>query len=148
MMLSRRGVVLVCLVTTLALIQSTAGVDAILSDRGVDVSVAEDPDAVLGMELSSIQVGENGSDGATLATFVNRFPNSVDLSVAVNDPSGPPTLENIAGPGTLSSGESGKLTADVVCNNETGTQSVGLDIEASSDGALLSATRDVEIACG
>jgi hypothetical protein len=148
----------VCLVTTTGAFSSTT------ADRSVSVSVADDEDAYLGIEIDDPVVverestggtnntTENGTNAAdewsedmTLLTFTDDFGTSLDVDVSVAE-SGEPSVDLATGTVSLASGETAAVEATVTCRGDN-SRDVTLDVTATGDGVVVDLTRAVEIRC-
>lgn len=130
------------------LVAQTGAFSTIEADRSVQVTVGDDQSAYLGVETESVSVPGNATTSATLATLTNRFGSSIDVSVAVSEESdSPPELTNVDGPGTLSSGESGPVEADVTCDDSASEETVSLEIVATGTDVSAELTQSVDVTC-
>lgn len=136
-----------CLALVLAVAQ-TGAFSAAIAERGVDVDVGDDQSAYLGVQEHSVSVPGNATTRATLATVTNRFGSPLDVSVSVaGDEEAPPTLSSVRGPGTLSTGESGAVVADVSCDDSAAVESVDVVVEGTGTDVGVELTRPVEVTC-
>lgn len=126
----------------------TGAFSAIAADRDVQVTVVDDQSAYLGVETDPVSVPGNTTTSATLATVTNRFGSSIDVSVTVTEGSDSyPTLTGVTGPGTLSSGESAPVVADVTCDDDANGERVDIGVEATGPDFGIQLTRSVEVTC-
>lgn len=125
----RRRLAIVGIVIGISLfVIGTTGVSTVSLDRGVSVSVAEDSEARLGIEITCI---DNSSSVAT--TITNRFESDIDLTLRSGDVT--VTIED------LDSRDSERITFP---KTEAGTV---VSIEALSDGATVRLYREIPSEC-
>lgn len=136
------------IVALAASVFATGGFASVDADRGVDVSIADDDDAYLGISTETATVAANRSDDERLASFTNRFEEDVTVDVTVVEGSDDhPTVENVSDPGTVAVGDTSHLTADVICENGTASEDLTLEIDASGSDVAVEATRQVTVEC-
>lgn len=153
----RRRFCLVLLLAAVALAVGAGGFEEATSDRAVAVSVADDDSALLGLTVQDPSLAHNTSRSQTehedveLLSVRNGFPNdieSVDVQV-VDDGGDVAGVTNVTrSSGTpLGSGETGDVTADIVCER-AGTASVELALTASGQASTVDVRRTVSVTCG
>jgi len=138
----------IVLVATSA-ISGTGSFSAVAADRAIEVSVADDEAAYLGLAYDETVTVEANETTVTLVAVTNRFPSSlaVDPELTEGDPDQPPAIESVDGPGELNSGESGPLSATIRCDNATASETVTVALEATGDGVRVSLQRELTVAC-
>ena len=131
-----------------AVTAGTGAFSATATDRGIEVAVVDDDEAYLGIETEPVSVPGNATTTVALATFTNRFPSAVDVSVTVTEGTDSvPTVGALAGPGTLESGERGTLSADLTCDDSAAEARVDLEVRATGPETSVELTRTVAVAC-
>jgi len=138
----------------LALVSATAtgGYGSVEADRGLDVSVAADDRAYLGVDSTDRSVPAGGATDVTVLTLENRFADrlgSIDVAVGGDDPT-PPVAQTTTGPAELRAGESGGVTVTVACDNGTAshrTETWTVTVVAAGQGAAVELARSVDITC-
>ncbi|WP_276271530.1 hypothetical protein [Haloarcula litorea] len=133
----------------------TAGFSAASVDRSVEVAVAEDPDAYLGIDRAEpVTVSGNESE-VTLLTLTNRFETNVEMfyDLTESEPGEPPSIESWGGPDRLGSGdvlesaERAPVTVIVSCGNSTASERYTFDLIADGGSVRVELERDVTVEC-
>lgn len=146
---------LALLLGTLALVGtavSTGGFSVVSADRQVDVSTAPDSQAFLGVETHDQTLRAGTNEDTPLVTLGNQFGVPLtDVEVTVAGSAPPPTVVDTSAkpvdvPSSLGVGESGTVTASVVCG---GSQSgvLTVDIYAAGRGVSVTMERTVRVDC-
>lgn len=132
----------------LVLAAGTGGFGAGDAERGVRAAVVDDDSAYLHVETAAPSRPNGLSRDVTLLTLTNAASTTLDsVTVSVSDAtSGAPAVRSVDTPVSLSPGEAGTATADVVCRPDA-SGPVTLDIEASGDGMAISLHRTVTVTC-
>lgn len=142
------------------LVTSTSGFSMASMDRGVSISVADNPaNAMIGIthdgpvRLTYGSTKANGSsphsEKVRLLTVTNNAGQRIDVSVVVTgDEPGPPNLQN--GPwmddNHLSVGESSSVAAEAVCAHQ-GPETWNVTVTADGDGMSAVVHHDVTVVC-
>jgi len=144
-------------VLALSLLVSTGSFSAVSADRGVDVTVADDDDAFLGITLESPVLDNGRHDGTELAAIQNRFGTpltEIEVTITGDDTQSPKLLPqgtpDVDVPDTLGPGDNGVIEADIQCSNAGGsgpTEDWQIHVSASSDSATVELTRTVTVEC-
>jgi hypothetical protein len=164
--MNRRIWLLVAALAALSLAFGTGGFSAAELNRGLSVSVADDPaDGYVGIEYiaspATVEYGSNDASGEDsrqkvhLLTLRNNLVDSVYYTVRVQDPTqAPPKLRGNSGPTYELGGQTGvgrgervRLSAPVVCAGNADQETWTLHITAESDGVTGELTREVTIEC-
>lgn len=125
------------LVLATTMLVSTGSFSALSADRGVDVAVAEDENAYLGVTTPENPTGTVG-ENFTLLTISDNSGSDLELdSVNIDDQS---PIELTSDPESF-----GAVT--VSCNQSADDQNVDVVIEASSDGMTVDKTKTVSVSC-
>lgn len=124
-------------------------------DRGINVDVVSDDEALVGYESSDITV--TGDETVVLVEVHNQFNEDVDLSIAdvevtVDRDEGDPDVTAIdTAEKAFSTGESGEIRGDIVCRGDgTAEVEVAVAVEGTGVRAELYGgreTRSFEITC-
>ncbi|RLN01389.1 hypothetical protein D3D01_00805 [Haloarcula sp. Atlit-7R] len=133
----------------MTLVVQTGAFTAVSADRSIEVTVADDEDALLGIDVQSVAVERNTTANVTLLTVENRFDSPMNLKTAVTGHEDNQRLNVTAvdAPASLSSGEQGSVVATVECVNTTVAEAVAVDLTASGDGASVALSRDLDAKC-
>ena len=132
--MNTRTLVVVCgaLAAVVALTTGTGGFTSATADRGVEVSVANDANALLGVERTTAGTG-NGTTNLTV-NVTNRFGTS-ELDTVTVRVDGEST--DLAETGPLTPGARGSATVTAVDCGST------IRVDASGDGVDVTLTRRV-----
>lgn len=137
--------------TALVLATATGGFTSGRADRAVEVAVAPDADAYLGVTSESPVALSSGEHAAVaLLTLHDQFAVSLtDLAVTLTegDASATPSVTLNATPDTLDPGGSGTVTADVDCGAGGNAEDVAVAVNATGPGVSVSLSRDVAVDC-
>lgn len=141
----RRLVLLSLAVASLALAAGTGAFTAMSADRGVDVRVADDDSAYIGIEKETPTITA-GTSTEILMTLENNFPDSsvtvVDFEATISNSKS--MVNNVT---DSWSGGSGEVSAEINCSQPR-TESLTFDINIVTDGGVsVSLTRSVKITC-
>jgi hypothetical protein len=139
-------------VAAVSLAVGTGALSSVSADRGVEISVADDDEALLGVTT----VGSDAiqSDGSTrsrdIVRITNRFADSITVDTTVTDPGGRPVLETARlDDGSLAAGEQATLTAEIRCasGNSTSVETWTVHVTATGDGVSVETTTEVTVEC-
>lgn len=150
---TRRLVVLAVLALAISVVTASGGFTTMTADRGVAVSVVDEDRMLLGVEPRAPELANGRHSDVGLLTLTNQFPGNVLTTVRANvtnpDPRPPLVLPgSVRTPAALSVGESGAVTADVVCaGGSSGTERLVVTVTAAGHGVRFSATRTVTVEC-
>lgn len=146
----RALLVVVAAALTVVAIVPTGGFTAASADRSVQIAVAPDDEAFVGIDTADPTLDNGRHADVELLRVHNGLgePVRVTASVARADRTGrPPTVRAVTGPGTLAPGESGAVTADAVCAAARETGTVTVELVVAGDGVDATMERDVKITC-
>lgn len=151
--MTRRVAIALALLGVAALVTSTAGFSSTIADRDVRVAVADDDDALVGVDQQNRSLRNGVHENETLLVLRNQFddgPLAVsNIRVAESDDPRPPKVENVSvasGGGTSTK----EIVADIKCANNTNNAEVFTvsAIVSANDGEVsVHLSRDVQIAC-
>lgn len=134
--------------------QGTNAVSSVTMEREIHVEVTDGAAllAVDGYDVDVSPAGENddyGTENARLVAVTNNLDQSVELSASVTDPrpDTEPTYVDVGVDGDLAPDETGYVYADVVCDDDTETESVEVTVEATNDETAIETTATAEVAC-
>lgn len=147
----RLWVVVAAVVVTIVLTVPTGGFSAASADRSMEVAVVEDTDGIVDVDRRQVRL-ENGHHEDVPLFVVGNDVAREGLTVtatAVGDAAcgRPPHVTAVSGPGQVAAGESGAVTADVVCAAARETGTVTVELVATTDDFQARMTRDVTIQC-
>ncbi|MFB6161154.1 MAG: hypothetical protein ABEJ61_08260 [Haloferacaceae archaeon] len=135
-MTRRRLLLAATVAVVLAFVTSTGAVSTVTMDRGVEVAVADDPNAYLGVERAVTGVGDGTANLSV--TVTNRFPSGADLATVEVTVDG--TTADLARGDPLAPGESATHAfRSVGCGDR-------IAVEAFGDGVRVRLYRSVT--CG
>lgn len=143
------SVALCALALSMTLVAQTGAVTSTSVERSIEVTVADDDDALLGIEVQSAEIERNTTANVTLLTVENRFDHSVDLNTTVTGDEDNQRLNVTAvdAPESLSSGELGSVVATFECANTTAAETLAVTLVASGDGTSVELSRDMDAQC-
>ncbi|WP_313694768.1 hypothetical protein [Halorarum halobium] len=120
---------------------NTRAFSQVTSNRGADVGVASDEDALLGLDV--VPSVESGSGPTRLVTATNNANVDLDVSVSLDDPSqGSLSPQSVV----LAPGESASFEVDLAANGPTGVDALPFTIDATNGGVLsITQTRRVDV---
>ena len=150
----RRIAVVLFALALLVTVSGTGAYSAASTDRGLTVDVVDDDEAYVGFESTTVYATNttNQTTTVTLATVTNRFSSPVELTDV--DVDAHPTLEIglIEDSGTIGSGESLAIRAEIRCGETLISSDVavsvsleGEDVAAALDGDTE--TRTATVSC-
>lgn len=124
----------------------TTGFSAVSADRGVDVSVVDDGEAYVGIEIVGDE--EYDEDRVKLLTVTNQFASDIEsLQVSVVDGSDAIEADSVKPEdSSVGIGEDTDVTAK--CTMDQSEGSVDLQITGEAGGASFDITRTVDVDCG
>lgn len=130
-------------------VSGTGSFSATAADRSMEVRVAEDENAYLGLDYDDTVTVDANETTVTLVAVTNRFSTvlSVDAELTEGDPDQPPAIESVDGPGDLDSGDTGTLSATVRCDNATASESVAVALDATGGQVRVALQRELTVAC-
>ncbi|RKS75166.1 hypothetical protein BDK61_4707 [Haloarcula quadrata] len=143
------SVALCALALSMTLVAQTGAVTSMSAGRSIEVAVADDEDAFVGIDVQSVEVERNATENVTLLTVENRFDHSVDLDVVVTGAEDNQRLNVTAvdAPKSLNSGERGSVVATVECANATTAEMLTVALSASGGGTSVKLPRDMNAQC-
>ena len=149
MKLSSLSVLLCALALSMTLVAQTGAVTSVSAERSMEVAVADDEDAPVGIDVQSVEVQRNATENVTLLTAENRFDHSVDLNttVAGDEDNQRLNVTAVDAPASLNSGERGSVGATVECENATAAETLAVTLVASGDGSSVELSRDSNAKC-
>jgi hypothetical protein len=130
------------------------------AERPFEVSVADDKNALLGVETHSIETANQPSHGE-LATLHNRFDQPVKVSLSFDEdvPNDQPKLKRLStgdsSSGTfpetftfdLEEGDMETVDATVMCNNATEGAAWDVAISAEGESVSVETTDTIQVHC-
>ena len=138
-----------------SLVVGAGAFSSVSADRGVEVSVVDDDEAMLGIE-DGPHAFPNGNEDRELLTVTNRFAQSVTVTARITDSGdgGVPTLKDSTDRKTmtLDSGDTGNFEWKVQCSAQGGkanpqTETWTIDVLANGSAASVQTTQTVTIEC-
>lgn len=147
MTLGKRIAVAGFVAAAVLLATATGGFSAVAADRAVDISVADDRYALLGIEVGDTD-GTVGGDPFTLLTLTDNFPQDVDADKVAVTSDGAPIEVTLDDDAAEADGEllqmDDRLDVTVACTRPTdGPESVTLHIVASGDDVTVTKDKTV-----
>ncbi|MDT3434844.1 hypothetical protein [Haloarcula sp. 1CSR25-25] len=143
------SVALCALALSMTLVAQTGAVTSMSAERSIEVAVADDEDALLGIEVQSVEVQRNATENVTLLTAENRLDRPVDLDATATGDEDTQRLNVTAvdAPESLSSGELGSVVATVECTNATTAEMLTVALSASGGGTSVELSRNMHAQC-
>jgi hypothetical protein len=141
-------VVSAVVLASLLLATGSGGFGASDAERSIQAAVVDDDSAYLDVERNHPSQPNGLSRDVRLLTLANAASTTLDSVVvsATETSGGAPTVRRIETPTSLPPGETGTVTADVVCQPDaTGTPT--LSIEARGDGLAMPLHRTATMSC-
>jgi hypothetical protein len=128
---------------------------SVSADRGVEVSVVDDDEAMLGIETAGggdTVKSDNNPETQPVMTFHNRFGEDIELDVTVSERDGKPKLKSSRldpASGELGSGDPATLYAKINCNNGDPPPSEDWSVTIEADGETVSVetTETITVEC-
>lgn len=155
-MARRRVALLAALALATAVILGSAGASAVVADRGLQIAVAPDEEAFLGLEVDDPALPNGNHEDVELVALRNNFPNEivrVEAAVAPGESPTPPLLAG-ADPVRVSDrrlpvGATATVTADITCSgNAEPVETVDVSIAVeTAGGSTVELTRAVQVTC-
>lgn len=146
---ARLGLALLAVALVL-LVTSTSGISTVTGTRTADVETAPDATAYLGIERHDRILTNGRHDDVRLVDLQNNLPaglTRISVTVTDTDPR-PPHRRSTDWPTSLSVGERGTITADVVCGGPGDrTEQWQIDLVAAGPDSRITATRSVAVGC-
>lgn len=137
-----------------ALAVGAGAFSSVSADRGVEVNVVKDEEAMLGIDTvgdGDTVKSDNPPHEEKLITFENRFGEEIDLSVTIEEtPAQHPKVKRPdLSSQMLGPGENATLSAEINCNNGTATSSDDWDIVITATGGTVSieTTETITVEC-
>ena len=146
------SIVFACAAVSLAV--GAGAFSSVSADRGVEVSVVDDEEAMLGIETAGD--GEIESDNPThdetLITFYNRLGGKIELTADISEPKPTqhPKLKDYSlSKRTLEPGDRATLSADINCNNGNATsdEDWNVAIDATGETVSVETTETITVEC-
>ena len=131
-----------------SLVLGSFAFSAMSAERGVDVSVVPDGEALVGYEDVSDGTIHPGEE-TPIAIYTNRFMldlGEFDVSVSVSNGNGGVELTDTDGPDGIEAGEAEPVNVTVECQEEE-EFTLELDAEGSTAGVSVSFTREIDLTC-
>ena len=148
-MINRRYLLLLAaLVVVIALTVNTSGVSMVATDRDVNVKIAEDQNAYIGLETFDQSLTTGTHEDVELIIIHNRLGRELtEIDVTISgDKNVSPKLQDY--PKSLGVGESGTVTATINCGGEAfDTQTWSVRITASGNDVMITLDRTVSVSC-
>ncbi|WP_137284855.1 hypothetical protein [Halorussus salinisoli] len=152
-MTPRRVSLALALLGVVVLTVSTGGFSSADTQRGFQVTVADDDDALLEVDRENESLPNGDHRNVRLLTLRNRFGDGPlvvsSVSVVGSDESQPPRVRNLS-VASEDGGATKAIVADVTCaNNVNNTEVFTVRINASANDGDVSVrlSRDVRITC-
>ncbi|MFB6082661.1 MAG: hypothetical protein ABEJ94_00260 [Halorientalis sp.] len=133
----------------------TGAFSSVSADRGVEVAVVEDEEALLGIE-GGPHAFPNGNEDRELLTVTNRFAQPVTVTVEITDSGdgGVPTLKESDDEKevVLDAGEDDSIEWKIQCSSQGGkadpqTETWTIDVSATGETVSVETTETVTIQC-
>lgn len=136
-------------VASVLLVSSTGGFSAMSADRGVEVSVANDPHAFLALkDRANVLTFDNGRhDDVQLMEIENNLGQELDLRITIQDETAVPNHLYTTAPKELDRHEKQPVTVDIQCGNGENQEQWTVDIVASGEGVRIELSRMVTVIC-
>lgn len=135
-MRTRRKIVFGVLVVAIALLATgTGGFSSIEAERGVDVAVAEDEHALLGIEVAETE-GTVGNSFTLLKLF-NNFDQDISVESVEADDKAPIDVQSATVNGAVT----------VECLSAVTSAEVDLTVSVTGDDVSITKYKDVEVTC-
>lgn len=149
---SRLLVMVVAALLALTLVAGTGGFSSVAADRSVEVAVAEDDEALVGLETYSLGCGDNQNGGNQKALRVrNQLGTEVrTIEAKVVDSKGGLDAHVTDTPGGLSVGEEDPVKVRVTPDGGGGSGAGGtisIELEVGGDGVQATLTREIHVDC-
>ena len=143
------SVTLCVLALAMTLVTQTGAVSGISAERSIEVAVADDEDAFIGIEVQSVEIDRNGTANVTLLTAENRLdrPINLDGTVAGDVDNQRLNVTALDVPESLSSGDRGRVVATVECANATTREALAVTLTASGEGTGVELSRELDAQC-
>ncbi|SDG21103.1 hypothetical protein [Halorientalis regularis] len=146
------SIVFACAAVSLAV--GAGAFNSVSADRGVEVSVVEDEEAMLGIETAADMSFDNGVERRDIATITNRFGESVTVEVTVVDSGG--NVPRLKSGGyrsvTLQPGDEATIEPRIQCSAKGGqsnpqSESWTLTVLATGVTVSVETTTEIQIEC-
>lgn len=142
---------IVAIAALVLLTTGTGGVSTISAERSVELAVADEGEAYVGVEVVDPVFDPGQPEDATVLTLTNRLDQPLtDVEVTVRgDEKTPPVLQGYDTPERLGVGEQATVTATVNCDASPGrdTETWTVGVSAAGDGVSVETTRTVTVTC-
>lgn len=138
----RQALLLLVVITVLpALVSGSGGFSEVAGDRGIDVEVADDESAYLGLAVGANE-GHVGGDPFPVLQLTDQFSGDLTLrSVSTGS-----SLIEVETETPTDIGETDPFAVEVSCET-TGDETVRIAVVADGPGAYVSAEREVRTTC-
>lgn len=142
--------ILLALAAVALLAPSTTSLTVTAADRPLTAIVADDDDALIGVDIEPIYLPNGNHKDVTLLVVENRIDEPVRVTVQLLDePKGPPPIvRHVSDIDSLQTGVRGAITADIACGNASDSvDDVRVKITATTDGSVHILERSVKVVC-
>lgn len=131
----------------------TGAFSAASADRGVEVAVVDDEQAMLGID-GGPHAFRNGNEVRELLTVTNRFSESVTVTIEIDEPGGksPKLMSGGARTVALSPGDSHTIDPKIQCSSTGGTalprsETWNVSVTAEGDSVHVDTEAELEVVC-
>ncbi|WP_267640724.1 hypothetical protein [Haloarchaeobius amylolyticus] len=131
--------IVLALAAATALVYGTVGYSSVSAERGVEVSVVGDEQALVGYHAADRTV--TAGTTTRLVTVTDRTPVPVTVEVVRIEHGPGVEVTSVSGPGSVGAGKRGVVFGQVTCANET-TADVSITVAVHGEG--IDATLDGE----
>lgn len=139
---------LAALSASAALVSQTGAYSAVSAEREVRVAVADDEEALVGVETRPVAVERNSTANVTLALVANRLDSTVELSAAAESADDRRlNLTSVSAPDSLGSGERAPVSGTVACANATTETVVTVTVTATGAETGVELDRRLDAEC-